>query len=132
MRTVNQPLVHHVTLTVTDPVRSASWYQALLGPAAVIDREGPTWHRLRMQWPTGLVIAVTAHEGTGSDRFDETRVGIDHLGLGCADEAEVRGWHQLLEDLGFEHGPIEDAPYGWAVTARDPDGIAIEFFCAKG
>jgi hypothetical protein len=36
-----------------------------------------------------------------------------------------------LDDLGFEHGPIEDVPYAWAVTARDPDNIPLEFFCAK-
>lgn len=125
------PRIHHVTLTVVDTARSADWYQRLLGEAQVVEREGPTWRRVRMQWTSGLVIGVTTHDATGSERFDETRVGVDHLGLGCADEADVRAWHRRLEELGFEHGPLEDVPYGWAVTARDPDGIAVEFFCAK-
>ena len=125
------PLVHHLTLSVTDIERSAEWYQGLLGPASLIERHGPTWSRIRMQWPSGLVIGVTRHERTGDDSFDETRVGLDHIGLGCGNEAEVRSWHALLESLGYTHGPVEAAPYGWAVTARDPDNIAVEFFCPK-
>lgn len=124
------PVVHHVTLTVTDVQRSAEWYQQVLGPAACIERSGPTWHRIRMQWPSGLVIGVTRHDTT-TGAFDCTVPGLDHLGLGCEDEAEVRWWHEHLTELGVEHGPLEDVPYGWAVTARDPDGIAVEFFCSR-
>ena len=131
MAPMTAPSIHHVTLTVVDAARSAAWYQELFGPAEVVERQGPTWSRLRMQWPSGLVIGVTAHEATTLEAFDEARVGLDHLGLGCADEAEVRSWHARLEDLGFEHGPLEDVPYGWAVTARDPDGIPVEFYCPK-
>lgn len=123
---------HHLTLTVTDADASARWYQALLGPATVIVREGPTWRRLRMQWADGLVIGVTQHEGTGThDEFDHERVGLDHVGIGCPSEDDVRAWARHVDALGFERGPVEDVPYGWAVTARDPDGIAVEFFCAK-
>ena len=53
------------------------------------------------------------------------------LGLACSSEDDVRGWAERLDGLGVEHGPVETAPYGWAVTARDPDGIAVEVFCPK-
>lgn len=126
------PSVHHLTLTVTDAESSADWYQRLLGPATVIRRQGPDWTRVRMQWPGGLVIGVTQHESTsGTDAFDHTRIGLDHVGLGCDGEAEVRAWAQRMDDLGIGHGPVEDVPYGWAVTARDPDGIPVEFFAGK-
>ena len=128
---MDTPSVHHVTLSVSDVERSAQWYQALLGTAQVIHREGPGWVRIRMQWPGGLVIGVTEHEETTGSPFDERRTGLDHIGLGCTDESEVRAWHDALDRLGFEHGPVEDVPYGWAVTARDPDGIPVEFFCSK-
>ena len=124
--------VHHITLTVTDAERSAAWYQLLLGEASIVHREGPGWIRVRMQWPDGLVIGATQHEATGAgDRFDTTRVGLDHIGIGCPSEDAVRAWAARMDDLGIGHGPVEDVPYGWAVTARDPDGIAIEFFCAR-
>ena len=125
------PVIHHVTLTVTDVARSVDWYQGLFGPAIVLDRQGPTWTRQRMQWPSGLIIGVSRHDDTTAQAFDCTRVGLDHIGLDCADEAEVRAWAQRLDHLGYEHGPVESVAYGWAVTARDPDGIAIEFFAAR-
>jgi uncharacterized protein (TIGR00725 family) len=124
--------VHHVTLTVTDVDRSAAWYQQLLGPAEALRREGPGWSRIRLQWPGGLVIGVTGHHGTPSgDRFDHGRVGMDHVGLGCAGEAQVRAWAQRLDAIGAPRGPVEDVPYGWAVTGRDPDGIPVEFFAPR-
>ncbi|MBM3687720.1 MAG: VOC family protein [Actinobacteria bacterium] len=127
------PPLNHLTLTVTDPARSAEWYQALLSEATIIEREGPTWQRKRLQWPDGLVLGFTRHRETPeSDHFDHARVGLDHIGLGCASEAEVRSWADRMSALGVEHGPVEDVPYGWAVTARDPDGIAVEFFCLRG
>jgi catechol 2,3-dioxygenase-like lactoylglutathione lyase family enzyme len=130
---VNTPTgVHHVTLTVQDVDRSAEWYQRVLGPADAARRSGDGWERIRLAWPTGLVIGVTKHESAGPhDHFDERRMGLDHIGLTCTSEDEVRDWAARLDDLGVAHGPVEVAPYGWAVTARDPDGIAIEFFCAK-
>ncbi|MDO8733051.1 MAG: VOC family protein [Actinomycetota bacterium] len=74
----------------------------------------------------------TKHESTQlSDRFDHNRVGLDHIGLSCPSEAAVRGWADRLDELEFPHDPVEDVDYGWAVTARDPDGIAVEFFCRK-
>lgn len=124
--------VHHITLSVTNADESAKWYQQLLGPATVIERHGQGWRRVRMNWSSGLVIGVTEHEGTDvHERFDHRRVGLDHIGLTCDGESEVRDWKSKLEELGFEHGPLEDVAYGWAVTARDPDGIAVEFFAAK-
>jgi catechol 2,3-dioxygenase-like lactoylglutathione lyase family enzyme len=127
---MNAPLVHHITLTVTDTALSAEWYQRLLGPATTVLRQGPTWERIRMQWPSGLVIGVTRHESNDGAPFDCARVGLDHVGLACESADEVRHWFARLEDQGIDHGPFEEVSYGWAVTARDPDGIAIEFFCA--
>ena len=124
--------VHHITLTVSDVEQSAAWYQRLLGSADAAHRTGDGWQRIRLAWPDGLVIGVTAHASTTrEDSFDYSRIGLDHIGLACASEQEVRAWATRLDELGIDHGPVESAPYGWAVTARDPDGIAIAFFCSK-
>lgn len=124
--------VHHVTLSVTDARASADWYQRVLGPATVIHREGEGWVRERLAWPNGVVIGLTQHDATPvDDRFHEARVGLDHLGLACPSEQDVRAWAVRLDEAGIGHGPVEDVPYGWAVTARDPDGIAVEFFCSR-
>lgn len=124
-------VIHHVTLTVSDLAASRAWYEAVFGDAEVVEREGAGWRRLRMKFSDGLVIGVTQWAGRAAARFDPSVVGLDHLGFACADEAQVREWARRLDALGFEHGPVEDAPYAWAVTARDPDGIAIEFYALK-
>lgn len=124
--------IHHLTLTVTDADRSAHWYQALLGPASIIERAGEGWRRVRMQWPDGLVIGVTQHDSTPpGDHFDHTRVGLDHVGLDAGTHEEVQRWAAHMDALGITRGPVEDVPYGWAVTARDPDGIAVECYAHK-
>jgi glyoxylase I family protein len=130
--TLEPPRIHHLTLTVTDVDRSSDWYQSLLGTASIIRRAGPGWQRIRMQWSSGLVIGVTAHQGSADgDTFGHVRIGLDHVGLGCRDEAEVRRWARRLDEIGARRGPVEDEPYGWAVTGRDPDNIPVEFFASK-
>jgi glyoxylase I family protein len=119
---------HHVTLTVTDLSRSVAWYERVIGMTKAVDREGPGWTRALMRTEGGLVIGLTAHEGGTGDRFDERRVGLDHLSIACADRAAVTAWEERLNELEVEHGGIVDAEYGHVLTSRDPDGIAVEFF----
>src|SRR5487761_2194355 len=110
--------IHHITLTVTDVATSARWYQDLLGEADAVHREGDGWRRTRMRWPNNLVIGVTEFDGFEAPaRFSHLNLGLDHVGLECQSEEEVRQWDAKLTDLGFTHGPVEEAPYGWAVTA---------------
>lgn len=124
--------IHHLTLTVNDAERSATWYQALFGEATEVRREGTGWKRIRMAWPNDLIIGVVQFdEAPQQQKFSHLNVGLDHIGLACDSEAEIHEWIKRLDELGFEHGPFEDAVYGWVVTARDPDNIPIEFFCAK-
>ena len=126
------PLIHHITLTVTDVTRSADWYQKLLGEAVIVEREGDGWKRIRMNFPSGLVIGVSQHDATpAGDSFTHARSGLDHIGLACNDEQEVKAWIAHMDANDIAHGPLEDVAYGWAVTARDPDNIPIEFFTAK-
>ena len=62
------------------------------------------------------------------ERFSEFRVGLDHVGFGYADRAELERSAQRLDELGVEHSDIKDRAYGSGVSFRDPDGIALEFF----
>ena len=62
------------------------------------------------------------------ERFTEFRAGLDHVGFGCANRAELERWVDRLDTLGIEHGGIVDERYGSGLSFRDPDGIALEFF----
>lgn len=125
--------IHHITLSVSDVNKSVAWYQAVFGPADIVEREGDGWKWTRMTWPAldDLRIAVMSHTDAPDGQFSHLNRGLDHLGFDCASPAEVDAWAAKLDALGFERGPLEDVQYGWVVTARDPDNIAIEFFCGK-
>jgi len=40
--------------------------------------------------------------------FSKFRVGLDHIGFGCANRDELEGWMKRLEELGVVHGGIVD------------------------
>lgn len=81
----------------------------------------------------GTVFGIHQHDRPATDeRFSEHRVGLDHVGFGCAGRAELENWVTRLGELGIEHGGIVDAPYGSGLSFRDPDGIALEFFAPPG
>lgn len=122
------PRLHHLTLCVTSVTASATWYQQLLGDASIVERTIPRGRRIRMSWSEGLIIAVTQFDDGDAGVFSHLRVGLDHVGLACDSPDEVREWARKITELGFERGPVEEAHYGWAVTARDPDNIPVEFY----
>lgn len=128
---IAQPL-HHLTLTVTDLDRSAAWYQRALDLEHAADRDGRGWKRVLLRSRAGLVIGLTQHEGTtDADRFDHTRVGLDHLSIHCPDRNAVQAWSRHLDEVGIEHGEIIDSPTGHVLVTRDPDGIPVEFFSSR-
>jgi catechol 2,3-dioxygenase-like lactoylglutathione lyase family enzyme len=123
---------HHVTLTVTDLERSVEWYERVLGLPKVADRAGDGWVRALLRAPSGVMIGLTRHEGTGSgDGFDHLRVGLDHVSIACADRAEVERWAAHLDRCAVPHGEIVDAPAGHVLVCRDPDGIPVELFAPR-
>jgi len=126
--------IHHITLTVNDIKANTEWFQNVFGPADIVEREFEDFARTRMTWSAldDLRIAVMSpHAADKSSTFNHLQPGLDHLGFECASPEEVGEWAAKLDTLGYTHGPIEDVPYAVTVTARTPDGIAIEFFFPK-
>ena len=121
----------HVTLTVTDLDASVAWYTRALGLESVNESTGPSWRRVIMQAPSGLRVGLTRHgSGSDDDQFSELRVGLDHVSIACADAPEVAAWAAHFDALDVAHGEVVDTGYATVLTARDPDGIPIEFFAA--
>ncbi|HEY5334921.1 MAG TPA: VOC family protein [Mycobacteriales bacterium] len=118
----------HVTLTVTDLEQSVAWYELALGMKRGPNMSGPGWRRALMLTDSGVVIGLQVHDRTPtSDRFGETRVGLDHISIACTDRAEVEAWLSALDGAGLSHSPISAEPSNVA-TCTDPDGIAVEFY----
>ncbi len=123
------PPIGHVALTVTDLLVSRPWYQRLVGAEPVLDEptDGGFHHTVFMIGDT--LIGLHEHRDTDADdRYSEFRLGLDHIGFGCADRAALEEWESRLDDLGIAHCDIVDAHYGSGLSFRDPDGIALEFF----
>jgi len=127
------PGVTHVALTVTDLAVSVPWYERLLGLKPVIDEDTGSFHHTVYLLPGGTLLGLHQHWGDAAPgRFDEHRVGLDHLSFGVANRAELQAWQARLEELGIEHGGIVDASYGSGLSFRDPDNIALEIFAPPG
>lgn len=67
---------------------------------------------------------------TQSDsRFDERRIGLDHLAFDVGDENELSEWHAHLERVGVPF-TVTRLPELSITTFRDPDNIQLEL-CAS-
>lgn len=125
------PPLTHVAITVRDLAVSVPWYESLLGAQPVLDEDtDPAMHHTVYLLGNGTLLGLHQHETPARPGpFSEHDVGLDHLAFGCADRGELEKWANRLDELGIEHGGIKDAHYGSGVSFRDPDNIALEFFC---
>ena len=135
--------VHHLTLRSSDLRRARDFYGSTLGFPIVLE----TWDSFgTLAGSTLLVVrrsdTRTSAPSTGSaasraprdagDHFDPVRVGLDHVALGCADEAELMRVACALEaalvpTTGLRFDEVLRRRY---VAFKDPDGIAWEFYMA--
>jgi catechol-2,3-dioxygenase len=123
------PALNHVAVTVRDVEVSGPWYRRLLGDPAVDEHTDAGFRHLVWLLDGRTLFGIHQHDRAAPDEnFSEFRVGLDHVGFGCADRAELETWVTRLNELGIEHGGIVDASYGSGLSFRDPDGIALEFF----
>ena len=118
---------HHVTLTVRDVNRSKQFYLNLFNFQFVTD------FGLRAILSNGSLLLVLTpppdpDQAVADDRFNENRVGLDHLSLSVASRADLDVAVQTFDECGVPHGEIKPLePFGIAVLAfRDPDNIQIE------
>ena len=129
--------IHHLRLTVTDLARSREFYTRLLGfdVAAESPPEGDPeaeamypvlWGGIVMLRGTLLMgLRPVAQAG---DRFDEDRVGLDHLSFSVASRDELEQAAALFDQNGVPHGEIKALPpFGiYIMSFRDPDNIQVE------
>ncbi len=128
------PPLAHVAITVRDLSVSVPWYERLLDAKPVLDEDtDPDFHHSVYLLGNGTLLGLHQHKTPApAGQFSEYNVGLDHVGFGCANRAELDKWASKLDELGIEHGGIKDATYGSGVSFRDPDGSALEFFAPRG
>ena len=124
------PALNHVALTVSDLAVSGPWYQKLIDADPLLDEHTNGGFR-HLVWAldNGTLFGLHEHDREiEGGRFSEFRIGLDHVGFGCANRAELQEWVDRLDSLDIEHSGIIDAHYGSGLSFRDPDGNALEFF----
>ncbi|OBK26750.1 VOC family protein [Mycobacterium asiaticum] len=128
----------HVRLTVTDIERSRQFYESVFDWPVLIEIPENADEKLRSR--LGFLFGGVIYDMGGgllglrpvaTDRFDENRVGLDHLAFRVAtkDELETAATH--LDELGVAHGPIKDIGPSYILEFRDPDNIALELTAPK-
>ena len=119
--------VHHVTLTVADVGGSREFYTGVLG----FEVAGEFRPRVILSNGTALLAfgpAADPAQAISGEKFDENRVGLDHLCLSVSDRNELEQAVRILDEQKVSHGEIVDlAGLGISVLMlRDPDNIQIE------
>ncbi len=126
---------HHIRLTVTDIERSRAFYDDLFGlPVAFeVPDDADEATREALSFLFGGVIyqfgtSLFGLRPVADDRFDENRVGLDHLSFGVGSLADLEGAVQTLEARGVDHSGIKDLGVAHLLEFRDPDNIALELW----
>lgn len=120
------PGVHHIALRATDLERSKKFYTETLGFPLLMEVPG-----LFLFAAGQTAFGVRGPEkNTLKETFDPHRVGLDHLALGCEDEAELERVASALKEAGVENTGVKlDETLGKRYVAfKDPDRISWEFY----
>ncbi|MEW1630560.1 VOC family protein [Streptomyces sp. NPDC089173] len=125
----------HVRLTVTDIERSRAFYDAVLGLPVAFDLppDADRATREQLSFLFGGVIyqlgdSLLGLRPVASDRFDEDRVGLNHVSFAVDSRADLETALRHLDELGVAHEGIKDIGAGYILEFRDPDDIALELF----
>jgi catechol 2,3-dioxygenase-like lactoylglutathione lyase family enzyme len=119
--------VHHIRLTVTDVARSRDFYTRLLN----FDQVGEFGQSLLFS-NGSLILGLGPSPDparAANDRFDENRVGLDHLSLAVRSREDLDLALQALDAEGISHGDITDLGEAIGICIlpfRDPDNIQLE------
>lgn len=120
---------HHIALRSTDLERSKRFYAETLGFPII--KEAPGLF-LFSAGNTAFGIRGPEADTPNGDKFNPHRVGLDHIALGCEDEAELERVAAALKEAGVENTGVKlDETLGKRYVAfKDPDRIAWEFYMA--
>ncbi|HLZ25235.1 MAG TPA: VOC family protein [Ktedonobacterales bacterium] len=134
--------IHHVRMTVTDVERSRAFYTSVLGFQVAAEMPATTDDPVSVGLATALMGGVVLINGStlfglrpageshiaSGDRFDEHRMGLDHISFSVPALSDLEAAARLLDERAVPHGEIRDLPaFGIYVLAfRDPDNIQLE------
>lgn len=120
------PGIHHLALRSTDLARSRQFYHETLGFPVAVDLPN-----MFIFVAGGTFIGVRGPiEEPGANTFNPFSVGLDHLALGCTDEADLQRVAAGLAEANVENTGVKfDETLGKNYVAfKDPDRIQWEYY----
>ncbi|MGO9925143.1 MAG: VOC family protein [Mycobacterium sp.] len=130
--------IAHVRLTVTDIERSRQFYESVFGWPVLIEVPENADEATRKQFSFLFGGVIYDLGGTliglrpvATDRFDEDRVGLDHIAFRLSSKSELDAAATHLDELGVQHEPVKDIGPSYILEFRDPDNIALELTAPK-
>lgn len=130
--------IAHVRLTVTDIERSRRFYESVFGWPVLLEVPENADEATRNQF--GFLYGGVIYDLGGTllglrpvatDRFDEDRVGLDHIAFRLGSRAELDSATAHLDEIDVEHEPVKDIGPSYILEFRDPDNIALELTAPK-
>lgn len=133
--TIQTEAIHHLTLTVTDLSRAVTFYTELLGFQKAMELSASRVLLANRKTILALTEAPDASQAILNDRFNENRVGLDHLSFNVSNRTTLEEAVRRFDRQGVPHGEIKDLgpDLGIYVLAfRDPDNIQLELTAPYG
>jgi catechol 2,3-dioxygenase-like lactoylglutathione lyase family enzyme len=123
---------------VTDIERSRQFYESVFGWPVLLEvpENADESTRNQLSFLYGGVIydlggTLIGLRPVAADRFDEDRVGLDHIAFRLTTKDELDSAAAHLDELGVAHEPVKDIGPSYILEFRDPDNIALELTAPK-
>jgi len=133
MANISTGTINHFALTVTDKAKARDFYTQVLS-FQYITEFGPKSLLSNGQVILAIAEAPDPARAIHNDRFDENRVGLDHISFSVGSREDLERAMQEFDRRAIPHGEIKDLEgLGILVMAfRDPDNIQLELTAPKG
>jgi glyoxylase I family protein len=120
--------VHHFRFTVSDVDRSVAFYTGVLGFRKLMDLN-PGVFLSNGAIGLGIGPFPDPQHAIKGDRFDENRIGLDHMSFSVPSRKTLDDAVRVLDRHGVPHSEVRDLgeAFGIAILIfRDPDNIQLE------
>ena len=120
--------VHHFRLTVGDVNRAVRFYTEVLGFKKLMDLN-PGAFLSNGSVGLGIGPHPFPDRALKGDRFDENRIGLDHLSFAVPTRRALDEAARVLDQHGVAHSEIRDLGEAFGICVlifRDPDNVQLE------
>ena len=120
--------VHHFRLTVSDVDRSVAFYTGVLNFRKLMDLNPGAF---LSNGAVGLGIGPFPDppRAIKGDRFDENRIGLDHMSFAVPSRKALEDAVGVLDAHGVAHSELKDLGEAFGICIlvfRDPDNVQLE------